>query len=88
MDFCDYNFFYENMRQTIEVCRGKRASVMFNFVAIKENYTNMAEVVELGGQLGVNYVNITPFNVAAVTIYDKRYYDFFQTKEFKQKLGK
>jgi radical SAM protein with 4Fe4S-binding SPASM domain len=82
----DYTFFYENMRQTVEICKGKRASVMFNFVAIKENFMDMAEVVELAGKLGVKYVNITPFNVAAVTIYDKSYYDFFQTKEFKGEL--
>jgi radical SAM protein with 4Fe4S-binding SPASM domain len=82
----EYSFFYENMRQTVEICRGKRATVMFNFVAIKENYQVMAEVVELAGKLGVKYVNITPFNVASVTIYDKTYYDFFQTKEFKSEL--
>jgi len=81
-----YPFFYENMRQIVEVCRGKRASVMFNFVAIRENYQQMAEVVELAGQLGVTYVNITPFNVASVTIYDKSYYDFFQTPAFKEEL--
>jgi radical SAM protein with 4Fe4S-binding SPASM domain len=84
----DYNFFFENMRQTVELCRGKRAGVMFNFVAIKENYQDMAHVVKLAGELGVKYVNITPFNVAAVTIYDKSYYDFFQTKEFKAELKK
>jgi len=82
----DYSFFYENMLQTIEACRGKRATVMFNFVAIKENYQDMAEVVELAGKLGVKYVNITPFNVASVTIHDKTYYDFFQTTEFKSEL--
>lgn len=82
----NYDFFSENMRQIIETCRGKRASVMFNFVAIKENYADMADVVALAGQLGVKYVNITPFNVASVTIYDKSYYEFFQTREFKTEL--
>ena len=82
----EYSFFYENMLQTVEICRGKRATVMFNFVAIKENYTDMADVVSLAGKLGVKYVNITPFNVASVTIHDKSYYDFFQTKEFKSEL--
>ena len=84
----EYSFFYENMRQTVEICRGKRASVMFNFVAIKENYTSMADVVNLAGELGVKFVNITPFNVASVTIYDKTYYDFFQTPAFKEELKK
>jgi radical SAM protein with 4Fe4S-binding SPASM domain len=82
----DYNFFYQNMKLAIDICRGKRATVMFNFVAIKENFREMAEVVKLAGELGVKYVNITPFNVASVTIHDKNYYDFFQTPEFKSEL--
>lgn len=78
----NFTFFMENVRQIVAVCRGKRAVVTFNFVAIKENYHNMVDVVTLAGTLGVKYVNITPFNVASITIFDKGYYDFFKTNQF------
>ncbi len=78
----NFSFFMENVRQIIEICRGKRATCTFNFVAIKENYFNMAEMVALAGELGVEYVNVTPFNVASITIYDKKYYDFFYSEAF------
>lgn len=84
----DFNFFFENIRQIVKICEGKRATVTFNFVAIKENYFNMSEVVDLAGELGVKYVNITPFNVASVTIYEKNYYDFFHTEVFTEALYK
>jgi radical SAM protein with 4Fe4S-binding SPASM domain len=81
-----YAFFLSNTRDAIEACRGKRASILFNFVAIRENYRQMADVVRLAGELGVRYMNITPFNVAAVTIHDRSYYEFFQTLEFRTEL--
>ncbi len=82
----DFNYFYTNVKEIVETCRGKRASIFFNFVAIKENYHNMADMVQLAGDLGVKYVNITPFNVASITTFDKSYYDFFQSPEFKREL--
>lgn len=82
----NFAFFMENVKEIVKICQGKRATVTFNFVAIKENYFNMAEMVELAGELGVKYVNITPFNVASITIYDKSYYDFFYTETFKSEL--
>jgi len=82
----DYALFYENVKQIVAYCKNKRADVMFNFVAIKENYFTMAEVVEIASEFGVDYVNITPFNVAAVTAHDISYYDFFHTDAFINEL--
>lgn len=82
----EYPLFYENVKQIVAYCKDKRADVMFNFVAIKENYFNMAEVVEVASELGVDFINVTPFNVAAVTAHDISYYDFFQTDEFIKEL--
>ncbi len=81
-----YNVFLENTRAIAAAARGKRAEVMFNFVAVKENYHTMAEVVRAAHELGVGYVNITPFNVASVTAHDVSYYDFFLTEAFKKEL--
>lgn len=78
----EFPLFYNNVKQIVEHCRDKRADVMFNFVAIKENYFNMAEVVQTAGELGVEFVNVTPFNVAAVTAHDIQYYDFFHSDAF------
>jgi radical SAM protein with 4Fe4S-binding SPASM domain len=82
----DYNTFYDNVKAICEVARGKRAEVMFNFVAVKENYHTMAEVVEAAADLGVDFVNVTPFNVASVTAHDVSYYDFFRTEAFKREV--
>ncbi len=82
----DYDFFYNNVKEIVAWCKDKRAEVMFNFVAVKENYHTMAEVIEVASELGVVDVNITPFNVAAVTAHGIDYYDFFHTEAFKQEL--
>ncbi len=82
----EYQLFYNNVKQIVEHCKDKRADVMFNFVAIKENYHTMAEVIEVAAELGVSDVNITPFNVAAVTAHSIDYYDFFHTDAFKNEL--
>lgn len=82
----EYPLFYDNVKRIVELCKNKRADVMFNFVAIKENYFTMAEVVEIASELGVDYINVTPFNVAAVTAHDISYYDFFHSDAFKNEL--
>lgn len=81
-----YPEFYKNVKEIVAYCKNKRADVMFNFVAIKENYFNMAEVLEVADELQVDFVNITPFNVAAVTAHSVEYYDFFHSDEFIKEL--
>lgn len=78
--------FFANTRAIAQAAKGKRAEVMFNFVAIKENYHTLAEVVQSAHDCGVGYVNVTPFNVASVTAHDTSYYEFFQTDAFKNEL--
>lgn len=82
----EYSTFFETTRRIAEGAKDKRAELMFNFVAVKENYHTMAEVVEAASQLGVKYVNVTPFNVASVTAHQTDYYEFFNTDEFKEEL--
>ncbi|MBC8045952.1 MAG: radical SAM protein [Fimbriimonadaceae bacterium] len=82
----EWKLFYDNVKKIVEHCRDKRADVMFNFVAIKENYHTMADVVEVAAELGVDYVNITPFNLAAVTAHNIDYYDFFHSDTFISEL--
>lgn len=82
----EYPIFYKNVQEIVAICRGQRAEVMFNFVAIKENYHTMADVVEAASELGVEFVNITPFNVAAVTAHTTEYYTFFHSDAFRDAL--
>jgi len=84
----NYSFFIDNVRQIAENAKGKRADVMFNFVAVKENYHQMAEIVDVASETGVKYLNITPFNVASVTAHDINYYKLFMSKSFKAELQK
>lgn len=82
----EYPLFYKNVKEIVEYCKDRRADVMFNFVAIKENYHTMAEVVEVASELGVDFINVTPFNLAAVTAHDISYYEFFHSDAFKNEL--
>ena len=82
----EYPLFYKNVKEIVEYCKDRRADVMFKFVAIKENYHTMTEVVEVASELGVDFINVTPFNLAAVTAHDISYYEFFHSDAFKNEL--
>ncbi|MFI5133722.1 MAG: radical SAM protein [Chitinophagales bacterium] len=82
----DYNFFITTTEKVVKVCKGKGVSVMFNFVAVKENYKQMKDIVKLASDLGVNYLNITPVNLAAVTAWKTDYYELFYSDDFKNEL--
>lgn len=84
----DYSFFIKNVEAIAKNAQGKRADIMFNFVAIKENYHQMANVVDVASRTGVKYVNITPFNVASVTAHNISYYKLFMSDDFKGELKK
>ncbi len=82
----NYEFFVDTMGKMIKVCNEKGVPVMFNFVAVKENYTQMKDVVKLASELSVPYVNFTPVNLAAVTAWDTEYYNLFYSDNFKNEL--
>lgn len=82
----EYSFFIKNAKAIAESCQNKRADVMFNFVAIKENFHQMADIVQVASEIGVKYVNITPVNVASVTAWGTDYYQLFESDEFKTHL--
>lgn len=59
---------------------------MFNFVAVKENFTQMKEIVLLASRLGVSFVNITPVNVGSITTAATDNYRLFYTEDFRRAL--
>ncbi len=82
----DFSFFFSTTQKLVEVCRDKNVAVMFNFVAVKENYKQMKDVVKLAADLGVKNVNITPVNLSAITAWSTDYYDLFYGEDFKNEL--
>lgn len=81
-----YSFFLETTKKIVAVCQEKGVSVLFNFVAVKENYRQMKEVVKLASELGVGFVNITPVNVGSITTATTAYYQLFYSEDFKNEL--
>jgi len=84
----DFNFFSETARKLIAECKKQGVAVMFNFVAVKENYTQMKDVVQMAIDVGVEDLNITPVNLAAITAWDISYYEIFYSDSFKEELRK
>jgi radical SAM protein with 4Fe4S-binding SPASM domain len=82
----NYGFFFETTKKMVSICRQKNVSVMFNFVAVKENYTQMKDVVKLASELDVSFVNITPVNVGSITSAGVDYYNLFYGDDFKREL--
>lgn len=82
----DYNFFIETTKAITAVCKKNNIALMFNFVAIKENYKQMKDVVAVAASLGVENVNITPVNLTSITSWDSSYYDLFYGTDFKSEL--
>jgi radical SAM protein with 4Fe4S-binding SPASM domain len=82
----NYSFFLQTAKEIVSACNKSGIQVMFNFVALKENYTEMKEVVKVAAELGVPFVNITPVNLSAITSLQPEYYSFFQGEDFKNEL--
>ncbi|MFY7879039.1 MAG: SPASM domain-containing protein [Lacibacter sp.] len=82
----DYSFFFQTAKQLIDVCKKNQVPVMFNFVAVKENYNQMKDVVQLASDFGVDFVNVTPVNVGSISTETIAYYELFYSDSFKQEL--
>ena len=78
------NTSFETIRQNIEftIKKGKDVTFMINFVAMKENYQDMTDVILLAHELGVNYVNFNCASIASNPAAQRDYYKFFQSAEF------
>lgn len=83
-----FKFFEENLKKLIALCANSQTTLMLNMVVTKENYTQMAVLVEYASKLGVKYIDYTLFNLAAVTDIETDYYKFYQSVDFKNQLDK
>ncbi|MDR3715362.1 MAG: radical SAM protein [Puia sp.] len=82
----DYSAFIETTKKIAAVCKRHGVAVMFNFVAIKENFRQMKDVVEIASGLGIGHLNITPVNLAGITAWGADYYDLFYGDDFKNEI--
>lgn len=82
----NYSFFKENVAKYKIICDLYNVPILFNFTIVKENYHQMPEILTLADELGVQYVNINPINISAVSNLDKSYYDFFTSEPYVEVL--
>lgn len=72
----------QNLRKLAHLCRDTRTDLMLNMVVTKENYHQMAGLVDYAGKTGISYMDFTLFNLASVTDIPASYYRFYKSKEF------
>jgi len=77
---------FERLQANLEalalLCKNTSTSLMMNMVVTKENYHQMSDLVKFAQKTGIQYVDFTMFNLAAVTQIEKEYYAFYQSQEF------
>lgn len=82
----DYDKFIENVKGIREITLSSDTDITLNMVVIRENYHQMAEMVELTSSLKLNNLSFTLFNIASVTDFEKDYYDLYKSESFKAEL--
>lgn len=80
--------FKGNLRKIVDITKSSDTDLMFYVVVLKENYKQMADVVQFARTEGIKYVNFTPVNLVSITDKDTSYYDFFNSDEFKNEFIK
>ncbi len=76
-----------NIRQLSKLCKSTSTVLMLNMVVTKENYMDMAKLVEYAEEVGVDYLDFTLLNLASVTDIPSSYYEFYHSKEFLKELS-
>jgi radical SAM protein with 4Fe4S-binding SPASM domain len=72
----------ENLRWLAEKSRGTATTLMLNMVVTKENFHHMSLLVGYAEEVGIDYLDFTLFNLAAVTDIEASYYEFYKSPEF------
>jgi radical SAM protein with 4Fe4S-binding SPASM domain len=78
----DFSRLDKNLRQLSELCKGTQTDLMLNMVVTRENYFQMPDLVRYAEEAGIDYLDFTLFNLAAVTQTSRSYYDFYKSPEF------
>ncbi len=84
----NFETFKQNVITYKSICDAQGVPLMFNFTITKENYHHMPEVLKLAEDIGIQYLNMNPLNITAVTTQDISYYNFFYSASYKEMLSK
>lgn len=79
----NWETFIVNARKIVALAN---TNVMFNMVAFKQNYKQMAGVVTEAAQLGVKHVHINTMNLTSMPELNTAEYVFYLTDEFQDEL--
>jgi MoaA/NifB/PqqE/SkfB family radical SAM enzyme len=83
----DFNFFKENLYKISMLANNTDTHIMLNVVLVKENYHQMAAMVDFAAKMKIHYLNMRPINLSADTKEDVSYNQFFFSDEFKKELN-
>ena len=72
----------KNITELSSLCSHSETDLMLNMVVTKENYMQMADMVEYAAGRSVKYLDFTLFNLAAVTDIEPEYYSFYASDQF------
>lgn len=72
----------KNLQSLVKLCKDTNTTLMLNMVVTKENYFQMHELVSYASNVGIQYMDFSLFNLAAVTNINSSYYEFYNSKEF------
>lgn len=78
----DFKILDKNIRTLVGLSNNTNTQLMLNMVVTKENYKHMPLLVKYAEEVGIDYLDFTLLNLAAVTKMPISYYKFYQSKDF------
>ena len=78
----------KNIKTLASLCKGTSTELMLNMVVTEENYLHMPLLVPYSKEVGVQYLDFSMFNVAAVTNIEASYYNFYESEKFQKIVTK
>lgn len=78
----NFVFFEKNLSEIVNLASNSDTDIMLNVVLVKENYKQMADMIDFAHKHNIRYINMIPINLVAKTDEDISYYQFFFTPEY------
>lgn len=83
----DFDTLDRNLR-SLKSLFDQDTTFMLNMVVTKENYHQMAAMIDYSKEIGIGYMNFTLFNLASLTSISSDYYDLYKSEDFFEELRK
>lgn len=78
----DFKVLDYNIRALVGLCKNTKTELMLNMVVTKENYIHIPNLIYYAEEVGIEYMDFTIFNLAAVTEHEVDYYKFYESDSF------